>query len=81
MVRLRVQLTPHSLFVKNITLTVMGLPQIKVSAIPMTEKGINVLNLTINSRLLNNSIATVANSTWTRDLLGCQYTNRTIANV
>jgi len=39
----------------------MGLPQVHVSAIPMTERGINVLNLPLISGFVNNSIAAAAN--------------------
>jgi Ca2+-dependent lipid-binding protein len=59
--RFRVQLTPQPLFVKNFVFTLMGLPQISVSAIPVTEKGINVLNLPIISGFVKNSIAAAAN--------------------
>ena len=59
--RLRVQMTPRPAFVKNVTFTLMGLPQINVSAVPMTERGINVLNLPLISGFVNNSIAAAAN--------------------
>jgi hypothetical protein len=39
----------------------MGLPQVNVSAVPMTERGINVLNLPLISGFVNNSIAAAAN--------------------
>ncbi len=54
-------MTPRAPFVKNVTFTLMGLPQINVSAIPMTERGINVLNLPLVSSFVNNSIAAAAN--------------------
>ena len=60
-VRLRVQMTPQPPFVKNVTFTLMGLPQVQVSAVPMTERGINVLNLPLISGFVNNSIAAAAN--------------------
>lgn len=60
-VRLRVQMTPRAPFVKNVTFTLMGLPQVNVSAVPMTERGINVLNLPLVSGFVNNSIAAAAN--------------------
>lgn len=59
--RLRIQMTPQPPFVKNVTFTLMGLPQINVSAIPMTERGINVLNLPVVSGFVNNSIAAAVN--------------------
>jgi Ca2+-dependent lipid-binding protein len=60
-VRLRIQMNPQPPFIKNVTFTLMGLPQIQVSAIPMTERGINVLNLPLISGFVNNSIAAAAN--------------------
>ena len=60
-VRLRVQMTPQAPFIKNVTFTLMGLPQVQVSAVPMTERGINVLNLPLISGFVNNSIAAAAN--------------------
>jgi len=39
----------------------VGLPQIIVSAIPITEKEINALNLPLISGFINNSIAAAAN--------------------
>lgn len=56
-VRLRFQLTPNPPFLKNLTFTFMGLPKIDASAIPLTSKGINVLNLPLISRFINSSIA------------------------
>lgn len=60
-VRLRIQMTPQPPFIKNVTFTLMGLPQVNVSAVPMTERGINVLNLPLISGFVNNSIAAAAN--------------------
>jgi hypothetical protein len=54
-------MNPQPPFVKNVTFTLMGLPQVHVSAIPMTERGINVLNLPVISGFVNNSIAAAAN--------------------
>lgn len=54
-------MTPRAPFVKNVTFTLMGLPQVNVSAVPMTERGINVLNLPLVSGFVNNSIAAAAN--------------------
>jgi hypothetical protein len=54
-------MTPQPPFVKNVTFTLMGLPQVNVSAVPMTERGINVLNLPLVSGFVNNSIAAAAN--------------------
>jgi Ca2+-dependent lipid-binding protein len=60
-VRLRIQMMPQPPFIKNVTFTLMGLPQVQVSAIPMIESGINVLNLPVINGFVNNSIAAVAN--------------------
>lgn len=60
-VRLRIQMNPRPPFVKNVTFTLMGLPQVHVSAIPMTERGINVLDLPLVSGFVNNSIAAAVN--------------------
>jgi Ca2+-dependent lipid-binding protein len=54
-------MNPQPPFVKNVAFTLMGLPQVHVSAIPMTERGINVLNLPLISGFVNNSIAAAAN--------------------
>jgi Ca2+-dependent lipid-binding protein len=56
-VRLRFQLTPNPPFLKNLTFTFMGLPKIDASAVPLTSKGINVLNLPLISGFVNSSIA------------------------
>ena len=60
-VRLRFQLSPNPPFLKNVTFTLMGLPNVKVSAVPMTQKGINVLNLPLISNFVDNSIKAAAN--------------------
>ncbi|KAH8659346.1 C2 domain protein [Tricladium varicosporioides] len=56
-VRLRFQLTPNPPFLKNLTFTFMGLPKIDASAIPLSSKGINVLDLPLISGFINSSIA------------------------
>jgi hypothetical protein len=56
-VRLRFQLTPNPPFLKNVTFTFMGLPKIDASAVPLTSKGINVLDLPLISGFVNSSIA------------------------
>jgi len=56
-VRLRFQLTPNPPFLKNVTFTFMGLPKIAASAVPLTSKGINVLDLPLISSFINSSIA------------------------
>ncbi|CZR62774.1 related to meiotically up-regulated gene 190 protein [Phialocephala subalpina] len=56
-VRLRFQLTSNPPFLKNVTFTFMGLPKIDASAVPLTSKGINVLDLPLISGFVNSSIA------------------------
>lgn len=56
-IRLRFQLTPNPPFLKNVTFTFMGLPKIDASAVPLTSKGINVLDLPLISGFVNSSIA------------------------
>lgn len=56
-VRLRFQLTPNPPFLKNLTFTFMGLPKIDASAVPLSSKGINVLDLPFISGFINSSIA------------------------
>lgn len=60
-VRLRVQVTPDPPYLKTLTFTLMGIPKVSVSCIPMVEKGINVLNLPLISSFVNAGIATAAN--------------------
>lgn len=60
-VRLRLQLSPDPPFMKTLTFTLMGIPQVSVACIPMAEKGINVLNLPMISNFVNAAIATAAN--------------------
>ncbi|KAH6666267.1 C2 domain protein [Halenospora varia] len=56
-VRLRFQLTPNPPFLKNLTFTFMGLPKIDASAVPLSSKGVNVLDLPLISGFINSSIA------------------------
>jgi hypothetical protein len=56
-IRLRFQLTPNPPFLKKVTFTFMGLPKISASAVPLTSKGINVLDLPLISGFINSSIA------------------------
>ncbi|KAA8895153.1 hypothetical protein FN846DRAFT_997659 [Sphaerosporella brunnea] len=60
-IRLRLQLSPDPPFLKTLTFTLMGRPQVSVSCVPMVEKGINVLDLPMISNFVNSSIATAAN--------------------
>lgn len=60
-VRLRVAFTPEPPYVKTLSFTLMGLPKIDASCIPLIEKGANVLNLPLISNFVNWTIATAAN--------------------
>lgn len=60
-VRMRFQFVSTPPFIKNFTLTFMGLPKIDVAAVPFTSRGINVLNLPLISSFVNSSIATAIN--------------------
>ncbi|KAI5799888.1 hypothetical protein EDC01DRAFT_648048 [Geopyxis carbonaria] len=60
-VRLRLQVSPDAPFLKTLTFTLMGIPKVSVSCIPMMEKGINILDLPMISNFVNASIATAAN--------------------
>ncbi|EPE07768.1 meiotically up-regulated protein [Ophiostoma piceae UAMH 11346] len=60
-VRLRVALTPDPPFVKTVSFTLMGLPKVDASCIPLLEKGANVLNLPLISNFVNWAIAAAAN--------------------
>ncbi|KAL1900887.1 hypothetical protein Sste5346_001948 [Sporothrix stenoceras] len=60
-VRLRVAFTPEPPYVKTLSFTLMGLPKIDASCIPLMEKGANVLNLPLISNFVNWTIATAAN--------------------
>ncbi|KHJ33498.1 putative meiotically up-regulated protein [Erysiphe necator] len=59
--RLRIQVSPEPPLLKTLTFTLMGLPKVQVSCIPMIQVGINVLNLPIISKFINESIVTVVN--------------------
>ncbi|KAL2174305.1 uncharacterized protein P884DRAFT_250167 [Thermothelomyces heterothallicus CBS 202.75] len=59
-VRLRVALTPNPPFVKTLSFTLMGLPKVEASCVPLVEKGANILNLPLISNFVNWAIATAA---------------------
>ncbi|TGZ83248.1 hypothetical protein EX30DRAFT_329320 [Ascodesmis nigricans] len=60
-VRLRLHVTPDPPYVKTLTFSLMGIPKVSVSCIPMVEKGINVLDLPMISNFVNAGIATACN--------------------
>ena len=43
-IRLRLQMSPEPPYLKNLTFTLMGVPQVQAGCIPMVEKGVNILN-------------------------------------
>ncbi|KAL9128647.1 MAG: hypothetical protein Q9217_002707 [Psora testacea] len=59
-VRLRLQMSPEPPFLKNLTFTLMGLPQVQAGCIPMVEKGVNILNLPLISNFVNYAIGAAA---------------------
>ncbi|KAF2760574.1 hypothetical protein EJ05DRAFT_531064 [Pseudovirgaria hyperparasitica] len=59
-IRLRLAMTPEPPFLKNLTFTLMGTPQVKAGCIPMVEKGVNILNLPLISNFVNYAIGAAA---------------------
>ncbi|KAF3766377.1 hypothetical protein M406DRAFT_277269 [Cryphonectria parasitica EP155] len=58
--RIRVALAPNPPFIKTLSFTLMGLPKVHASCIPLIEKGANILNLPLISNFVNWAIATAA---------------------
>jgi len=59
-VRLRLAMTPEPPFLKTLTFTLMGVPQVEAGCIPMVEKGVNILNLPLISNFVNYAIGAAA---------------------
>jgi len=59
--RFRISLAPDPPFIKTLSFTLMGLPKVEASCIPLIEKGANILNLPVISNFVNWAIATAAN--------------------
>ncbi|KAL2160081.1 hypothetical protein VTH06DRAFT_1736 [Thermothelomyces fergusii] len=59
-VRLRVALAPDPPFVKTVSFTLMGLPKVEASCVPLVEGGANVLDLPLVSNFVNWAIAAAA---------------------
>ncbi|CAK4033533.1 Meiotically up-regulated [Lecanosticta acicola] len=59
-VRLRMAMTPEPPFLKTLTFTLMGVPQVSAGCIPMIEKGVNILNLPLISQFVNYAIGAAA---------------------
>ncbi|KAI9804782.1 MAG: hypothetical protein M1825_001150 [Sarcosagium campestre] len=58
--RIRLQMSPEPPFLKNLTFTLMGVPQVSAGCIPMIEKGVNILNLPLISNFVNYAIGAAA---------------------
>jgi Ca2+-dependent lipid-binding protein len=61
-VRLRMNMTPEPPFLKTLTFTLMGAPQVTAGCTPMMEKGINILNLPLINNFVNYAIKAAASS-------------------
>ncbi|KAF1991392.1 hypothetical protein K402DRAFT_400138 [Aulographum hederae CBS 113979] len=59
-VRLRLNMTPEPPFLKTVTFTLMGQPQVQAGCIPMVEKGVNILNLPLISNFVNYAVGAAA---------------------
>ncbi|KAI9820076.1 MAG: hypothetical protein M1826_000962 [Phylliscum demangeonii] len=58
--RIRLMMIPEPPFFKTLTFTLMGVPKVSAGAVPLSDKGINVLNLPLISNFVNYSIAAAA---------------------
>ncbi|PWN47037.1 hypothetical protein IE53DRAFT_275014 [Violaceomyces palustris] len=60
-IRLRAQIISNPPYIRNLTFTLMGVPRVEISAIPMTRALPNVLDLPLISSFVQSSIAAAAN--------------------
>lgn len=58
--RIRIALSPNPPFIKTLSFTLMGLPKVEASCIPLVQKGANILNLPLISNFVNWAIAAAA---------------------
>ncbi|KAM3555132.1 hypothetical protein ARSEF4850_006147 [Beauveria asiatica] len=58
--RLRLQLTPDPPFLKTMTVTLMGVPNVQAGCTPMIQRGVNILNLPLISNFVNWAISAAA---------------------
>ena len=58
-VRLRLQMSPEPPFLKAVTFTLMGQPQVQAGCVPMFQTGINILNLPLISKFVNYAIGEI----------------------
>lgn len=56
-------MSPEAPFLKNLTFTLMGTPQVQAGCIPMIESGVNILNLPLISNFVNYAIGRFPRST------------------
>ncbi|KAI4119282.1 MAG: hypothetical protein LQ345_000779 [Seirophora villosa] len=54
--RMRLQLCPDPPFVARCTLTLLGQPKAELSCVPLTRKGLNIMNLPVISSFVQSSI-------------------------
>ncbi|SPO27403.1 uncharacterized protein UTRI_10520 [Ustilago trichophora] len=59
--RLRCQMVQQAPYIRNLTFTLMGVPKVEISAIPMLKALPNVLDLPLISGFVQSSIAAAAN--------------------
>ncbi len=59
-VRIRLQMTQEPPFLKALTFTLMGTPQVQAGCIPMVAHGVNILNLPLISNFVNYAIGAAA---------------------
>lgn len=60
--RLRAQLVSEPPYVRNLTFTLMGVPRIEVSVVPMVQNMGNILDIPLISNFVQSSIAAAANA-------------------
>lgn len=60
-IRLRAQMVQQAPYIRNLTFTLMGVPKVEISAIPMLKALPNVLDLPLISGFVQSSIAAAAN--------------------
>src|ERR1700760_120890 len=59
-IRLRLHMTREPPFLKTLTFTLMGVPHVQAGCVPMSEKGVNILNLPLISNFVNYAIGAAA---------------------
>lgn len=59
-VRFRLAMTPEPPFLKTMTMTLMGVPQVEAGCVPMSDKLPNILNLPLISNFVQYAVAAAA---------------------